>query len=76
MKSRWLWLIVFLAIVATSLWLRTRDANARNIDPPEAGAVPVAAAPAARGDMPVYYDGLGSVTPFYTVASTLALMDS
>jgi multidrug efflux system membrane fusion protein len=30
--------------------------------------VPVAAAPAVRGNIPVYLDGLGSVTPFYTVA--------
>ena len=31
-------------------------------------AVAVAAATAHLGDMPVYLDGLGSVTPLYTVA--------
>ena len=31
------------------------------------GAVPVVAAVAKRGDMPVYLDGLGSVQAFYTV---------
>jgi multidrug efflux system membrane fusion protein len=30
--------------------------------------VPVAAAPATLGDIQVYLDGLGSVTPFYTVS--------
>lgn len=68
MKSRWLWLIVLAAIVGTGLWLRTRSANARTTPPSGPAAVPVAAARAVRGDIPVYYNGLGSVTPYYTVA--------
>jgi membrane fusion protein, multidrug efflux system len=72
-KHLWVWLLI-VALVAAAVWLiRSRQTNAQA--PGAAGGrtgramlVPVAAAPATRGDMPVYLDGLGSVTPVYTVS--------
>ncbi len=69
----WVWLLI-LAAVAAGVWLiQSRKTNAQA--PGAAGGragrvmtVPVAAAPATLGDIPVYLDGLGSVTPLYTVS--------
>ncbi len=71
----WVWLVI-LAAAAAAVWLiQSRGTQAQG--PRGAGAggrtarnmvVPVAASPAVRGDIPVYFDGLGSVTPFYTVS--------
>ncbi len=71
-KHLWVWLVI-VAAAAAAVWLiQSRQTHAQA--PGAAGragramVVPVAAAPAARGDMPVYLDGLGSVTPVYTVS--------
>jgi len=72
-KHPWVWLLV-VAVAAAAVWLiQSRQTHAQA--PGAAGGrmgramlVPVAAAPATRGDMPVYLDGLGSVTPVYTVS--------
>ena len=42
----------------------TRAANAKPTTTP---SIPVVAAVAHRGDIPVYFTGLGAVTPIYTV---------
>ena len=71
-KHLWVWLLVVVAAGAAIWLIRSRQTHAQA--PGAAGrtgramVVPVAAAPAARGDMPVYLDGLGSVTPVYTVS--------
>ena len=74
MKTKWVWLGIFLFTAAVAggavLWMRSRAAAGGS--KPQAGpasgrAVPVAVTRAARGSMPVYYNGLGSVTPYFTV---------
>ena len=73
-RSRvWVWLLILAAAVAGVWLIRSRQTHAQA--PGGAGGragrgamvVPVSAAPATRGDIAVYLDGLGSVTPFYTV---------
>jgi len=80
-SSRGPWLLIFvLAIVAVGGWwyLRSRgtQANGGATTPPGVGAgahggpsmgVPVVVATAHRGDLPVYFNGLGNVTAFNTV---------
>src|SRR4051794_32713155 len=73
----WLWLvIVALCAGAGVVWLRdggraraqstqqNGGQRARSAGPP---VVPVAATKAVTGDVPVFLDGLGSVSPFHTV---------
>src|SRR5208283_2193797 len=75
----WIWLLV-VAIVAGGWWyLRSRGgqgssaaAEAAGNNPGNGGqpsnmAVPVVVATAHRGDLPVYFNGLGTVTAFNTV---------
>ncbi|MGB7844980.1 MAG: MdtA/MuxA family multidrug efflux RND transporter periplasmic adaptor subunit [Candidatus Acidiferrum sp.] len=77
----WIWLVI-VAIVAGGWWyLRSRGAQATNAAGTAAGAgngagkggspanfaVPVVVATAHRGDLPVYFNGLGTVTAFNTV---------
>jgi multidrug efflux system membrane fusion protein len=71
----WIWLVVALAIGTLAWFLRVPA-------PPEGAAgskkgggkkgaggdIPVAVGKAHRGSIPVYQDGLGSVTAFYTVS--------
>jgi membrane fusion protein, multidrug efflux system len=73
-KSRWgLWLLV-LCVAGGAAYLYPRfkqtppvEAKKSGKGDPSARAVPVVAAAARRGDMPVYLNGLGSVTAFNTV---------
>jgi len=71
-KHLWVWLLLIVAAGAAIWLIESRQTHAQA--PGAAGragramVIPVAAAPAARGDMPVYLDGLGSVTPVYTVS--------
>src|SRR5260370_1155037 len=78
---RWLWVLVFGA-VALGGWYYPNLRNAGQAADPAAPAsaskgrggfgaggmvVPVVVATAQRGDLPVYFDGLGTVTAFNTV---------
>jgi multidrug efflux system membrane fusion protein len=69
-KLRWLGLAGVIGLAA-ALSFGLRGVHAQGARPQgRAGgamAVPVVAAAARRGIMPVYLEGLGSVTPFYTV---------
>ena len=82
-KSRWwLWLVA-IVIVVGGIWIyrsRTTAANsaataASGSSAPGAkggatrgpGTIPVVVATATKGDLPVFYNGLGSVTAFNTV---------
>lgn len=66
----WIWLIV-LAVLAFGIWLAVdlyRDhSKAAGAKPKGNPATPVVAAAARKGDIPVYFTGLGAVTPIYTV---------
>jgi multidrug efflux system membrane fusion protein len=80
-KNRWGIFVVVLVLVAGGWWyLRSRGnqqsnnasagVSANSAGPggaPENGVVPVVVATAHRGDLPVYFKGLGNVTAFNTV---------
>ncbi len=75
-KGRWwLWLLAILVIVAAVWFYRSRSsaANSAAAGAAAAGAtrgplsVPVVVATATKGDLPVFYNGLGSVNAFNTV---------
>src|SRR5580704_16107299 len=82
-KSRWwLWLIVLAIVVGAGVWYFKSKGSTEAQGPagapqgakggrPGQGmpvqAVPVVVATAQRGDLPVYFNGLGTVTAFNTV---------
>src|SRR6266699_4770263 len=81
-KSRlWPWILVLAAIVVGGWFYRSSRNASQAADPPAAGAankskggpsagnfvVPVVVATAQRGDLPVYFNGIGTVTAFNTV---------
>jgi len=80
-SHRWLWVLV-LGAVALGGWYYRNSRNASQAADPAAPAsaskgrggfgaggmvVPVVVATAQRGDLPVYFNGLGTVTAFNTV---------
>jgi membrane fusion protein, multidrug efflux system len=70
-RSRWPWLVGAAIIIAVVLYLRHGSAQQakNNADPPVRPVV-VSAAIAKQGDIGVYLDALGTVTPVYTVTVT------
>ena len=70
-RSRWPWILGIAVIVAVVLYLRHGSAQQakNNADPPVRPVV-VSAAVAKQGDIGVYLDALGTVTPVYTVTVT------
>ena len=79
-RHTWLWVVVAVGIVAGIWYYRSARATSQAQDTNataasgkgrSAGAgsfvVPVVVAPSQRGDLPVYFNGLGSVTAFNTV---------
>ncbi len=81
-KSRWwLWVVVFAAIALGGWYYRNSRSAGSSADAAAPGApgkgkgnfsagnmvVPVVVATAQRGDLPVYFNGLGTVTAFNTV---------
>jgi membrane fusion protein, multidrug efflux system len=76
-RRGWVWfaILVLAAAGAYYLWSRKTPAQAGMQAPGAAGAsqkkgfgaIPVVAAKARKGDIPVYFTGLGAVTPIYTV---------
>ncbi len=79
-SRRWLWVVAALVIVALGGWyFRSKGSTeaqgstggtsggAAGGSPWATGPVPVVVATAQRGDLPVFYDGLGTVTAFNTV---------
>jgi multidrug efflux system membrane fusion protein len=79
-KSRaWLWVLILAALAVGVWYYRSTRATSQAQDPVTAAAkgragagqgsfiVPVVVAPSQRGDLPVYFNGLGTVTAFNTV---------
>ena len=74
-KVRWLWAIPAVLVLALVVWLsRGQVVKSQSKNDGKGGKgrgapqeVPVGAAKAISGDIPVYLDGLGSVNAFYTV---------
>lgn len=64
-----LWLLLVLAIVGAGVWYFARpEPQQKNAGRPQAGApIPVGVAPVAKGDIPVIFTQLGTVTPLATV---------
>jgi multidrug efflux system membrane fusion protein len=77
-RSRlWIWLLILLAVAVGIylFWVRKPASTAGNSSSGGAAgqkkgafAIPVVAAKAWKGNIPVFYSGLGLVTPIYTVA--------
>lgn len=69
-KKTWVWVAV-LAVLLIAGWIAwraySRHAQAANAKPKTAPSTPVVAAEARKGEIPVYFTGLGAVTPLYTV---------
>jgi membrane fusion protein, multidrug efflux system len=63
------WLLVGIVVVAALLivWLIVRAASAPKSKPSGAQAIPVGVAPVTLGNIDVYLDAIGTVTPVYTV---------
>src|SRR6202000_3296442 len=65
---RWIWLLLLLAAAAagvTMLLARRHGAGVQAGPPPKTA---VSAIPAQRGDIGVYLDAIGTVTPVYTAS--------
>lgn len=72
-SKRWVWILLAILVVlgaaAYFIWPRIKAKEAagaaqKNAEPP---AIPVVTTTARRGDIGVYYSGLGAVTPLATV---------
>ncbi len=69
----WIWIVALVAVLALGVWyFRSKGSTeAQGPGGPQGqfggGPVPVVVATARRGDLPVYFNGLGTVTAFNTV---------
>lgn len=73
-KRRWLWAVVCILVLGTgALWLwpllakNSETAKAKGGAPKTPPSVPVVTAKSRKGDIGVYYSGLGTITPLATV---------
>jgi multidrug efflux system membrane fusion protein len=68
----WLWLIAAIVLVAAlTIWQRRGAASqAKTTGDPAARAITISAAVAKQGDIGIFLDALGTVTPVYTVTVT------
>lgn len=68
----WIWAVGIVILIAVIVYVRQRQSNDQakvKAAPPTRG-VPVLASPAMKGDIGVYVEALGTVTPIYTVTVT------
>jgi membrane fusion protein, multidrug efflux system len=81
-NRRWLWIVALVVLIALGIWYSKSKDSAEAQGPAGAASggkggrqgqggagqpVPVVVATAQRGDLPVYFNGLGTVTAFNTV---------
>ena len=69
-RRRAAWLAAAVLLVAVIVWAlaaRNHRIAASTAKPRQPPPIPVLAAPVTRGDLGVYFTGLGAVTPIYTV---------
>jgi multidrug efflux system membrane fusion protein len=78
-RRAWIWVLILAALALGVWYYRSTRATSQAQDPATAAAkgragagagsfvVPVVVAAAQRGDLPVYFNGLGTVTAFNTV---------
>jgi multidrug efflux system membrane fusion protein len=66
-KKHWILSSVIAVVVLLCLWLLVRAFSKPKAKPPGPQPIPVAVAPVKLGDIDVYIDALGTVTPVYTV---------
>jgi membrane fusion protein, multidrug efflux system len=67
LKDHWLLLGIVVVAALLIVWLIVRAASAPKSKPSGAQAIPVGVAPVTLGNIDVYLDGIGTVTPVYTV---------
>jgi multidrug efflux system membrane fusion protein len=69
-RHRWIWAVILLAFGLLFYWVITQHENsqtaARGRRGMMQGPIPVAPAKATKGDLGVYLDAIGTVTPVYT----------
>jgi multidrug efflux system membrane fusion protein len=76
-RRGWLWLVILVLVgLGVYYYSRSHSSSPKAASPVQSaggrsgrgsGAIPVVAAMARKGDIGVYYPGLGAVTPIYTV---------
>ncbi len=68
----WLWLIAIVLIIGGIIYWQRHSAssNAKNTVDPSARPVTISTATARQGDIGIFIDALGTVTPVYTVTVT------
>jgi multidrug efflux system membrane fusion protein len=67
MKNHWVISTLLLVAALLVIWLIVRALSKPKAKPTAPQAIPVATAAVTVGDLDVYLDGLGTVTPVYTV---------
>ncbi len=65
-KRHWILSIGAVLVVLLGIWLIVREASKPKPKPAGAQAIPVGTSPVALGDIDVYLDAIGTVTPVYT----------
>ena len=75
-RRRWVWVLIVVLLGVGYYFLRPNGSGSKSGSTQSAaagasargpGVIPVVAAKARKGDTDVFYNGLGAVTPIYTV---------
>ena len=66
-RKWWIWIAVLVVLAAGAYFLWPKISGAKSTAGAAPAALPVVAATVRKGDIGVYYSGLGAVTPLATV---------